>query len=175
MEEKKTIFDYLAQVLFIFGFAMLMLNIFCLIFGDSAKDFSAMFALGSKGVPVRVAFQFLCVSAFTVGARFVFFTDIIIKEMPVWLRTVCMLTIIVLLIAAFVAMFHWFPVNMWEPWAMFFLCFGVSFLGSYAVMRIKEKAENRRMEEALARLKQNSSTPCAGRGAAELKMKEKTR
>ena len=170
MEEKKTIFDYLAQVLLIFGFAMLMLNIFCLIFGDSAKGFSAMFELGSKGVPVNVAFQFLCVSILTVGARFVFFTDIFIKEMPVLLRTVCMLTIIVMLIVVFAAMFHWFPVGMWEPWAMFFLCFGISFLGSYAVTRIKEKAENKRMEEALKRLKQNDRPDIA-----EFNMKEETK
>lgn len=170
MEEKKTIFDYLAQVLLIFGFAMLMLNIFCLMFGDSAKDFSAMFELGSKGIPVNVAFQFLCISILTVGARFVFFTDIFIKEMPVWLRTVCMLTIIVMLITAFVAMFHWFPVDMWEPWAMFFLCFGISFLGSYTVTRIKEKTENKQMEEALKRLKQNGMPD-----AAELNMKEETK
>lgn len=156
MEEKKTVFGYLAQVLVVFGFAMLMLNIFCLVFGDSAKDFSAMFGLGSKGIPIDIVFQFLCISVLIVGVRFIFFTDAFIKEMPIWLRTVCMLTVIILLIAAFVAGFHWFPVDMWEPWAMFFLCFGISFAGSYCVMRMKEKAENKRMEEALERLKQNS-------------------
>ena len=31
MEERGTIFDYLAQVMVVFGFAMLMLNIFCLL------------------------------------------------------------------------------------------------------------------------------------------------
>lgn len=178
MEEKKTIFGYLAQVLVVFGFAMLTLNIFCLAFGDSAKDFSAMFELGNKGIPINVVFQFLCISVLIVVVRFVFFTDTFIKEMPIWLRTICMITAIVILIAAFVAVFHWFPVDMWEPWAMFFLCFGISFAGSYFVMRIKEKAENKQMEEALARLKQNSSRPDstqhAGRDAAEFKIKEET-
>lgn len=153
MEEKKTIFDYLAQVLVVFGFGMLMLNIFCLAFGNSAKDFSAMFELGNQGIPVEIAFQFLCISALIVGARFIFFTDVLIKKMPVWLRTFCMLTTVVMIIAAFVIVFHWFPANMWQPWAMFFICFGISFLGSYLVTTIKEKTENRRMEEALQRLK----------------------
>ena len=58
MEENKTIFDYLAQVLIVFGFTMLTISIFCLAFGESAKEFSAMFALGSKGIPVEIAFQF---------------------------------------------------------------------------------------------------------------------
>lgn len=153
MEEKKTIFDYLAQVLVVFGFGMLMLNIFCLAFGNSARNFSAMFELGNQGIPVAIAFQFLCVSVLIVGARFIFFTDAFIKKMAVWLRTVCMLTTVVMIIAAFVIVFHWFPANMWQPWAMFFICFGISFLGSYLVTAIKEKTENRRMEEALQRLK----------------------
>ncbi len=154
MKEKSTILDYLAQVLIVFGFMMLVLNVFCLAFGNSAKEFSAMFELGNQGIPVKIAFQFLCVSALNVGVRFLFFTDVIIKKMPIWLRTICMLISVVIIIAVFIIVFHWFPANMWQPWAMFFICFGISFLGSYFVMIIKEKAENRRMEEALQRLKE---------------------
>ena len=154
MDEKKTIFDYLAQVMIIFGFAMLVLNIFCLVFGNAAKDISTIFELGDQGIPVGIALQFLCVSALITGLRFVFFTDVIIKKMPIWLRTVCMLTIAVMIIAAFIIIFNWFPVNMWQPWAMFFVCFGLSFLGSCFVVIVKEKVENERMEEALRRLKE---------------------
>lgn len=157
MEEKKTIFDYLAQVMVVFGFSMLVMNVFCLIFGNSAKDFSAMFALGSGGIPVKVVFQFLCISVLLVGIRFVFFTDILIKKMPVWLRTVCMLTMVLVMISVFIIMFRWFPVTMWQPWAMFFICFGLSFVGSSFVMIIKEKAEDRKMEEALRRLKEKEN------------------
>lgn len=154
MEEKKTIFDYLAQVLTVFGFVMLVMNIFCFAFGDSAKGFSSMFELGSRGVPIKIAIQFLAVSALIVGVRILFFTDIFIKKMPVWLRTICMLTIVVIIIAAFIIAFHWFPVNMWQPWVMFMICFVVSFLGSYFVMILKEKVENKQMAEALQRLKE---------------------
>lgn len=154
MEEKKTIFDYLAQVMIVFGFAMLTLNIFCLVFGNSAKDFSAMFSLGDQGIPVEIALQFLCVSALVTGARFLFFTDVIIQKMPIWLRTICMLLLTVVMIVAFIVIFHWFPVNMWQPWAMFFVCFGLSFFGSCFVVMVKEKVENKRMEEALRRLKE---------------------
>ena len=153
MEEKRNVFDYLAQILIVFGFAILMMNIFCLAFGDSAKEFSAMFELGNQGIPTKIVFQFLFVSVLIVSLRFIFFTDIIIKRMPIGLRTVCMLTAIVMIIAAFVIAFHWFPANMWQPWAMFLVCFGISFIGSYFVMAVKEKLENRRMDEALQRLK----------------------
>lgn len=154
MEEKKTIFDYLIQVMIIFGFSMLTMNIFCLIFGDAAKDFSTMFALGNRGIPVNIVFQFLCISVLIAGIRFVFFTDILIKKMPVWVRYICMLTSVVLVIAVFIILFSWFPVDMWQPWAMFFICFGLSFIGSCFVMLIKEKTENRKMKEALQRLKE---------------------
>ena len=154
MDEKKTIFDYLAQVMIIFGFAILVLNIFCLVFGNDAKDISAIFKLGDQGIPVGITLQFLCVSFLITGVRFVFFTDVIIQKMPIWLRTICMLTIIVIIIAAFIILFNWFPVNMWQPWAMFFVCFGLSFLGTYTVVTVQEKIENKRMEEALQRLKE---------------------
>lgn len=154
MEEKRTVFDYLAQVLTVFGFAMLTLNVFCLVFGNSAKEFSTMFALGDRGIPAQIVFQFLGVSVLLVGVRFLFFTDIVIKKMPIWLRTVCMLTVIVIIIAAFVIAFDWFPANMWQPWAMFLVCFILSFLGSYFVMMVREKVENDRMDEALQRLKE---------------------
>ena len=153
MDEKRTIFDYLSQVLILFGFTILMLNIFCLIFGASAKDFSAMFALGNQGIPVGICFQFLCVSFLIAGVRVLFFTDTFIKNMAIWLRTICMLAAVILIIAVFAVAFHWFPADMWQPWAMFLVCFGISFLGSYLVMLIKERTENRRMEEALQRLK----------------------
>ncbi len=157
MEKKKTVFDYLAQVLIVFGFTMLVMNIFCLAFGNSAKGFSAMFALANRGVPIEITFEFLFLSALIVGLRLLFFTDILIKEMPVWLRTICMLTSVIIIIAAFIIAFHWFPINMWQPWAMFCICFIISFWGSYFVMFIKEKTENKRMAEALMRLKEKEA------------------
>lgn len=158
MDKKKSILDYLAQVMIVFGFAMLVMNIFCLACGDSAKDFSRMFELGSQGVPVKTVFQFLCVSVLIIGLRIVFFTDMLIKKMPIWLRTVCMLVSVVIVIASFIIAFHWFPIDMWQPWVMFFACFGISFLGSYFAMTIKEKVENRQMEEALQRLKEKEKS-----------------
>ena len=154
MDEKKTIFDYLSQVMIVFGFAMLILNIFCLVFGNSAKDISALFELGDQGIPVGITLQFLCVSFLITGMRFLFFTDVIIQKMPIWLRTICMLSFIVIIIVVFIIIFNWFPVNMWQPWAMFFVCFGLSFLGSCTVVIVKEKVENKRMEEALRRLQE---------------------
>lgn len=154
MKENRTIFDYLAQVLVIFGFSMLILNIFCLVFGESAREFSAMFRLGRQGIPAETAFQYLGVSVLITGARSLFFTDRVIRKMAVWLRTVCMLGTVILIISASIVLFGWFPPDMWQPWVLFFVCFGISFLGSLLVMSLKEKAENRKLNEALDRLKE---------------------
>lgn len=157
MEKRKTVFDYLAQVMIVFGFTMLALNIFCIVLGNSAKDLSAMFELGNQGIPVGIAFQFLCVSALTICVKLVFFTDVLIKNMPIWLRTICMLATIVAIITVFSVLFHWFPVDMWQSWAAFLISFGLSFLGSYLVVVMKEKTENRKMEEALRRIKEKEA------------------
>jgi len=157
VEERKTIFDYLSQIMIVFGITMLTMNVFCLAFGNSAKGFSAMFELGNQGVPVSIAFEFLCLSALLTGIRFIFFTDIWIKKMPVWARTVCMSILVVTAIVAFIILFDWFPVDMWQPWAMFFVCFGISFVVSYCVMVVKRKAENRKMQAALERLKEKEN------------------
>ncbi len=155
MEKRKNIFDYLAQVLTIFGVTILTLNLFCLMFGASAKGFSAIFELGDQGISVKITFQFLCISALLVGSRFIFFTDTWIKKMAIWQRTIGLLTAAILIIVLFIVVFQWFPIHMWQPWALFFICFGISFLGSYMVMRMKEKLENRQLEDALRRLKES--------------------
>lgn len=157
MEKGKTVFDYLAQVMIVFGFTMLALNIFCIVLGNSAKDFSAMFELGNQGIPVGISFQFLCVSALIIGVKLVFFTDMLIKNMPIWLRTICMLTVIIVIIVIFSVVFNWFPVDRWQSWVAFLISFGLSFLGSYLVVVMKEKTENRKMEEALRRIKEKEA------------------
>ena len=85
MEERKTVFDFLAQVLILFGLTIAILNVFSLLFGESAKDLSAMFALGNQGLPTEICFQFLAVSFLIAGIRILFFTDMLIKNMAIWL------------------------------------------------------------------------------------------
>ncbi|MCM1388501.1 MAG: hypothetical protein NC231_14320 [Bacillus sp. (in: Bacteria)] len=153
MEERKTIFDYIGQILMIFGVTVCILNVFCVLFGEGAKEYSTIFALGKEGLAVSTMMQFLLVSVCTAALRFFFFTDTFIKKMTVPLRTVCMVTAEVAVIAVFIVSFGWFPVDMWQPWAMFILCFGICFIVSAAVTVIKTRLENQAMEKALARLK----------------------
>lgn len=156
MDKKPTILDYLSQVFLIFGITVLLLNIFCLIFGETAKEFSAIFVLGSKGLSVETMLQFLLAIAITITFRFVFMTDLIIKKMPIPARIIMLFAAAFLNIVVFVIVCGWFPVNNLLAWIMFLISFAVSCTASTLVSILWEKTENKRLAEALEKLKEES-------------------
>ena len=66
MEEKKNIFDFAGMVFIIFGFCMMCMLLFTVIFGEEAKEVSKMFALGKKGVPVELMAQFFTLAVYNL-------------------------------------------------------------------------------------------------------------
>lgn len=154
MDNKPTILGYLTQVFMIYGIAVLTLNIFCLLFGDSAQEISTIFALGSGGLTVTTSFQFLLAIGITILFRFIFMTDILIKKMPLAARIIIMFAAAFLNIVVFVLLCGWFPVDNPMAWMMFLISFVISCTASTAVSIFKEKTENRRLAEALDRLKE---------------------
>lgn len=153
MDERKTIFDYAGMVFGIFGFFVAVMSVFCILFGEEAREISSMFSLGKEGISIGMMMQYFAVSALIVAARFLFCTDMIIKNMAIAARAVCMVVSSVVIIVCFILRFGWFPVNMWMPWILFFMCFGICFVVSMIIAVQKEKADNKKMEEALAKLK----------------------
>ena len=154
MEERKTIFDYVGQVFVIFGCTIAALNIFCVWIGEDAREFSTMFSRGSEGLSTATVMQFFLVAVAITLIRFVFFTDVLIKNMSVAGRTFGMITMVLVVMISGIFCWDWFPVNLWEPWLMFALCFGLGFCVSMLVTILKERMQNRKMEEALKRLKE---------------------
>ena len=154
MEEKKIIFDFGCRVFCSFGFSMMFMAVFSGLVGDEAKEVSTLFALGTKGVPVYVIWQFLGINILIGGFNFLFFSERIIREMSVFVRTLCMLGSVVVLIGFFAYFFGWFPIDMWQAWLGFFVSFGTCFAISLFIMKWKEKVENRKMEEGLKRVKE---------------------
>lgn len=154
MDEKKTVFSYITQIFVIFGVTMLILVILTVLCGEEAKEVSTIFAFGEKGISVTTILQFFLTSVLTATINMLFFSDGLIKKVPVWCRVVGMLLAEVLMIVIFVALFGWFPMDMWQPWVMFVLCFLVCFGISVAFTILKEKMENQKMEAALNRMKQ---------------------
>lgn len=154
MEDRKTILDYIGQVFITFGFSIVALNLFCVLVGGQAQEVSSIYSMGKEGLSVATMMQFLGVSVCITGLRFLFFTDRIIRQMSLTLRTVCMLMSIIVMIVLCASVFGWFPVDMWQSWAGFLITFALCFAGSMYITHLKEKTENRKMEEALRKLKE---------------------
>ena len=157
MEDRKTPLSYLGDVFAIYGISILILNVFCLLFGREAKGYSALFALGEEGLTCITMLQFFMASLCTVFLRFLFFTDTVIRQMSVLVRTVCMIAAEIAVIALFILLCGWFPVDEWLPWVMFFVSFGICFVAAMICTMINERMKNRRMQEALERAKKRSS------------------
>ena len=154
MDNKPTVLDFLSQLFMIFGITVLALNIFCLLFGDSARDFSSIFSLGSAGLSVKTMLQFLLAVAITIVLRYIFMTDLIIKKMPLATRIIAIFAAAFVNIVMFVVLCGWFPVDNFMAWIMFLISFTVSCTVSTAVSLFKKKTENRKLAEALKRLKE---------------------
>lgn len=157
MKERKSVFDYMAHVFTIFGVTILILAALSGLCGEDASEVSTIFALGKEGIPTITLFQFFLTSVLTTVVNGLFFSDKIVKRMPIWGRTVGMLLAEVFMIVIFVAAFGWFPMNMWEPWFMFLVTFLLCFGVSVGVTVLRERAENRKMESALAKMKEKEN------------------
>ena len=154
MEDRKTFFDYAGQVFITYGLSIVALNLFCVLVGEYAQDVSSIYSMGKEGLSTATMAQFFVVSVCITGLRALFFTDRIIRQMSITVRTVFMFLSIIVLIVLCAAVFGWFPIGMWQAWTGFFVTFTFCFICSMLVTRLKEKTENRKMEEALRRLKE---------------------
>ncbi len=154
IEERKTFCGYLTQIFTLYGITISIFILFGLLTGEYAKEVSSLFALGGQGLRFSTMLQLLGMSVFITLFRVLFFTDFLFRNMAIVIRTVGMLTGVVGIIVLFVAVFDWFPMNQPEAWISFFVSFGICFAASTGVTLLKEKAENRRMEEALQALRE---------------------
>lgn len=157
MIKKNTIFDFLTHIMVVWGIAVLSLCVFCPLFGESAKGISSMFELGSVGIPVATLLQYFMLAIVITALRWLFFTDKLIKGFSVFLRSVCMLLGAFIAVGISAAVFEWFPVNQALPWFMFLISFLICAGVSICVSVLKEKSENRKLQEALERLKREDA------------------
>ena len=154
--EKKTIFYYLQHVMIVYGVAVVSQVLFCTLFGEDARGYSSMFALGSEGIPVTLLAELLVLAVMITVLRWIFFTDTLIKRCSITVRTVLMFLGVILVVGAEAAVFHWFPVDQVKPWCMFLLCFLVCAVASVGITTLMEKSENKKMQDALERMKGES-------------------
>lgn len=153
MIKKNTVFDFLAEVMVIYGITVISIVICTFLFGSEAKGISTMFALGRSGIPMATLMQFLLMAFLVSVVRWICFTDKLIKNASIAVRSIVMIVSIILIAGVFAAIFGWFPVNMTLPWVMFIICFAVYAAIGTVVSVLKERSENKKLQEALERLK----------------------
>ena len=156
MLKKRTVFDFFANVLIIYSISIISISLFCFLFGENAKEVSTIFKLGNNGISLNTLIEFWALAIIISGMKWIFFTDIIIKNLSLTLRSVLMFGIVIIFVGIFSAIFNWFPVTMPIPWIIFFICFFVCTLISTIISMLKERSENKRMKEALEKMKEES-------------------
>ena len=149
MEENKTIFNYIGQVFSTFGIIVTIFIVFGLLIGESSGEYSSLFRLGREGLTIATLLQLLLLSFVITISQVVFQTDKWIKNMMILWRNILFFLVIMLAIVFMVVLFGWFPLSDFKAWIGFFLSYTVSMMISILVSGIKERAEDRRMQEAL--------------------------
>lgn len=149
MEDKKTVFNYISQLFAIYGVVVAIFVAISLIIGNEAGSVSTLFSLGSTGLSARTLIElFILVVIVTVDDN-LFHTDLIIKNMPLIVRNILFFAVIMVTTTVFAAVFGWFPLNDIGSWIGFIVSFSVCAVFSSFLMRLEEKAENKKMQEAL--------------------------
>lgn len=154
MLKKKTIFDFFGNVFMVYGVSVLILAVLCYFVGNEASEVSTMFGVDGKGLRPETLFQFLGIVVLLVAYEWLFLTDLLIKNWPLLVRTICMFVSVIVSVGVFATLFGWFPVNMPRAWAAFLVSFFICATVSICVSVLKEKSENRKMQEALDRLQE---------------------
>ena len=94
MENNKTIFTYISQVFATFGIILLLFVLFGLTIGDSAKEYSPLFTLGSQGFSTATILQLFLLSVIISLAQITFLTDRWIQNLALILRNILFFTTI---------------------------------------------------------------------------------
>ena len=145
---------YLTHIFTLFGITVVMMTVLASLVGADAKEVSTIFSLSNQGLSLTTLLQFLLISALTTTYRFVLFSDGLICRISLTIRTFLMFFLVALTTSLFAVWFGWFPAGMLKAWGYFFACFALcSFVSAY-VMAIKTDRENKQMEDALKKLKE---------------------
>ena len=97
--------------------------------------------------------QLFLMGVITTIAQNIFLTDLLIKNMSLIVRHILFFMTLMVAIIIFAVCFGWFPLNDPAAWIGFIVSFSVCSVMSAFIMRLEEKAENKKMQEALNRLK----------------------
>lgn len=112
-----------------------------------------MYALGSQGFSLATLIQLFAMSVIITMTQTLFLSDRWIKNLSIIVRSSCFFISVILAIVVFVIVFNWFPIGDIKAWIGFLLSFSVCSCIGVFVGRMREEAENKKMEEALDKYK----------------------
>lgn len=157
MEENKTIFNYLGQIFTTFGIIVLMFVILGSLMNEEIGQYSSLFELGKKGLSMSTLLQLFVLAMIISVGQIIFFTDRWIKNMVLVVRIICFFAVIIFTMVFFCCAFSWFPISDVKAWIGFIVSFSVCTSIGIVVCRMKEKAENKKMAQALQTIKSGES------------------
>lgn len=153
MDDNKNIFDYIKQLFTSFGIVVLLFIAINIIIGNEAGSVSSLFSLGAKGLSTATLLQLLFLVLIITAAQNIFLSDLVIKNMALVVRNILFFATIMAAITVFAVVFGWFPLNNVAAWIGFIVSFAFCSVISSVIMRFEENAENKKMQDALNRLK----------------------
>ncbi len=149
MEEKKTVFFYIRQTFATYGFIVLAFIIMGIVIGEKTKGYADLFSMGNAGMSMPILLELLLLAVVITLAQVAFLTDTWIMNMPMVLRNVLFFVSVLIVIILMIVAFNWFPVRDVTAWIGFIISYALSMFISAFITRLKERAENSKMQEAL--------------------------
>ena len=149
MEDRKTIFTYIGETFATYGIIVFLFVLITEGIGKDAEGYSTFFTFGNRAMSLHTLLQLLGLAVVISVCRNVLFDDRWIRSMSMLARNVLFFLIITVTIVLFVILFGWFPINDMKAWIGFFISFAVSSTVAVVLSRIRERAENDKMNRAL--------------------------
>lgn len=152
MKDSKNIFNYAGQVFATFGVIVTILILLGKLVGEEAEGYCSLFEMGNDGFSSSTLMQLLGFSIIITCTQIIFMTDRWIKNMPLIARSICFIGLIFIAAVCFICIFSWFQITDGKAWVGFVVSFVLCTAAGILIGTLKENAENRKMEEALAKI-----------------------
>ena len=149
MEEKKTVFYYVRQAFATYGVIVLVFAIMSIVIGERTKDYAALFFMGNAGMSMPILMELLLLAVIITLAQVVFLTDTWIMNMSMIRRNALFFLTVLVVSVIMIIVFQWFPIGDMTAWLGFIVSYALSVLVSVLVTRLRERAENAKMQQAL--------------------------
>lgn len=148
-KESRNIFKFLSGVLCAFALSMIIMITLVLLVGEDAKAYSSIFQLGSQGIALSTLLQFLLAAGINTVIGWIFAAESVFPRVSAVGKQLLIIGSNGIIVMLFVYIFEWFPIDMWQAWVGFVVCFCVCTAAAILVMFLKTRIENKWFEESL--------------------------